>query len=277
METNKQQDEAYYKFEFLSEMGGVEKSSSASAAAAATSSGSKHNYINSFFILDVYAGTIHTSKLLDLENFCDLSLCKNRLLKVVNSSTTTTTNNAGESNNNPAGENCLIEFKIKATRLIYPNASSSIHNYSSLSIKETISSVYHISFDLLLRDVNEFKPEFIGRQQQLPIWFNVSEEFAPIKLAVGSVAFDNDCNDRGRLSYVVRVVKVNGRLFDEWLAEMRHFLASKSSPYADFLQRSTNRTLPVSNIFEFMVSFWRFTVQSTVFFSKMNYEKSIKR
>ena len=211
------------------------------------------NYIRSYFILDIYTGTIQTSKLLDLENFCDLNICKNRAFKVLNSSSS---QHNGAVNNIGAQQqqNCLIEFKIKASRFAYNTANSTTANGSSAA-----SIVYHISFDLIIRDENEFRPEFLNRHSsQEPVRFNVSEEFAPIKLAVGSVAYDNDCNDRGRVVYSLRVVRVNGRLFEDWFAEMRHFLASKSSPYADFMRKITtsgNRSASIgsNNMFEFQV------------------------
>lgn len=205
---------------------GIDKSGSASSLPSGSA-----KYIRSYFILDPYTGTIHTAKLLDLENFCDLNACKNRVLKVVNSSSII----------DDSQENCLLEFKIKATRTVYSPSNSSNPN----------SSIYHISFGLVLKDVNEFRPEFLVTTPQ-PIWFNVSEEFAPIRLAVGSVAYDNDCNDRGRLRYQVKVIKVNGRPIDDWIAEARHLSGSNIGPYSDYIRGvASNRS---TNMFEFQVS-----------------------
>lgn len=224
------------------------------------------DFLRSYFILDGYTGTIQTSKLLDLENFCDLNLCKNRLLKIEDSRSHQQQQQqqlqmqANTVANNTAADiykqNCLIEFKIKATRYMLPSSSSNTTTTTTTTTstlgslfgmpamqqqhQQTKESVYHITFDLILIDINEFKPEFLRKEQ--PLVFNVSEEFAPIKLPIGSVAYDNDCNDRGRLFYEVRVVKVNERLLDEYLAEAKLYLTSSSSPYADYMRgnKSTN-------------------------------------
>lgn len=197
-----------------------------------SSSIASSSYVRSYFILDVYTGTIHTSKLIDLENFCDVNACKNRPFSKLSNS----------SSNEP---DCFIELKVKATRHVYSTNTSN----STTVMTPSMSSVYHISFGLIIHDINEFKPEFLTPNGRQPIWFNVSEEFAPIRLAVGSVAYDNDCDDRGRVSYDIRVVNVNDRAFTDWLAESRQFLSSKSSPYSEFIRRN-NRS---SNIFEFQV------------------------
>ena len=228
------------------------------------------NHLRSYFILDDYTGTIHTSKLLDLENFCDLNICKNRLLKIEDEYQRKHESEATTGNNTAADiykQNCLIEFKIKATRHLHSvdeknltitqpslrtTATNTITGDDSFGL-QTLSqqqqvpreSVYHITFDLILIDINEYRPEFFRKD---PLYFNVSEEFAPIKLPIGSVAYDNDCNDRGRLFYEVKVVKINGRLLDDYLTEMKLFLLGSSSPYADYMRG--NKT---TNMFGFQV------------------------
>jgi hypothetical protein len=160
------------------------------------------NYLKTYFLLDSYTGTIHTSKSIDMENFCDLNLCQNRnknfYLEVAEISII----------NNNSNKDCVIPFRVRATKHFY-------HNKTNQNIKE---SVYHISFDLIIHDLNEFSPEF---SQKEPISFNISEEFAPIKLPLGSVAYDNDCIDRNSLSYSVKINRINQKSVDEFLKDVK--------------------------------------------------------
>ena len=61
-----------------------------------------------------------------------------------------------------------------------------------------------IHFDVILTDVNEHRPEFLLATTFTYV-FNVSEEIAPIKLSIGSVAYDHDCSDRSphTIAYIV--------------------------------------------------------------------------
>jgi hypothetical protein len=226
-------DDYYFTFEFVNDLN--EKFAPATPAKSAKTAAvhqhqahmhHHHNhhllsYIKNYFLLDSYTGTIHTSKSIDLENFCDLNLCQNRLVTGEDSET------EDDEYEEPGTswsrrENCLIQFKIKATRHIYMNRTLSVLQGGSgveaaapASLKD---AVYHISFDLVIHDQNEFRPEFTHKDV---LTFNVSEEFAPVKLPIGSIAYDNDCNDRTKLFYVVRVGRINQKSVDEFVKEAR--------------------------------------------------------
>lgn len=206
IDQHKNIDEFYFIFEFIPELS--DKYSSSNLHPMGLSSLMS---IKSFFLLDIYSGTIKTSKSIDLENFCDLNLCQNQN-KLVNFG-------ANEmSLSKIFKEDCLIQFKVKATRQLYTNKTApQIQNYKE--------QVYHISFDLMIRDLNEFRPEF---DQKDHLSFNISEEFSPIKLPIGSIAFDNDCSDRGQLFYTVKILKVNSRPLDEYLKEIKQFLSTSN-------------------------------------------------
>ena len=194
-------DDFYYTFEFANDLNEkFEKSASNAGSQHQHQSHLHHNhhllnYIKNYFLLDSYTGTIHTSKSIDSENFCDLNICQNRALSA-----------SGEDTGR--AQDCLIPFKIKATRHVHLNKTGA-------NAKE---AMYHISFDLTIRDINEFKPEF---SQKEALTFNVSEEFEPIKLPIGSIAYDNDCNDRNGLFYSVRVNKINQKSVDDFLKEIK--------------------------------------------------------
>lgn len=211
-------DDFHYTFEFIEDLSDKRHSPHHSLVS-----------IKNYFLLDVYTGIVHTSKSIDLENFCDLNLCQNKL---VNSGSSQQTSEI--SFNRILRENCLIQFKIKATRQFYANKTN--HK----------DQIYHISFDLYIRDINEYKPEFYQKET---LYFNISEEFSPIKLPIGSVAFDNDCSDRAQLYYSVRILKVNSKPFGEYLKEVKQLLTSSNrrSSQEDLLGQ--NR----SNIFDLNV------------------------
>lgn len=201
-------DELYYTFEFVSEFGNERLD-------LVSSSQQHHHYlfnsIKSYFLLDSYTGIIYTSRSIDLENFCDLNLCHNRLVSV---------EDYGSKGSRKA-KNCLIQFRIKATRHFYANKTVNLTEKSPNGnyLKDAI---YHISFDLVIHDQNEFKPEFGQRaDEENPLVFNVSEEFAPIKLPLGSIAYDNDCDDRGGLFYAVKVSKVNQKSVDDFIKDIK--------------------------------------------------------
>lgn len=86
---------------------------------------------------------------------------------------------------------CSIPFKVKASKA---------------------NSSYHIVFDLIIKDENEFPPKFNRKHMHL----NVTEEFAPVRLPIGSVAYDEDCTDRHALVYSIDLVKINGKLSEEY-------------------------------------------------------------
>jgi hypothetical protein len=167
---------SYFNFEFINDVNSNEDYVNAKSSLTT---------LKSYFILDPFAGTIQTAKSLDLENFCDLNLCQKTKISMKN-------------NNNPT---CQIPFTIKVTRYV--------------SNKSLISQTYHIVFNLLVRDINEFAPQF---EQKQALVFNVTEEFAPIKLPIGSVAHDNDCSDRDALYYNVKVLRINSRPADEFVS-----------------------------------------------------------
>ena len=134
--------------------------------------------LNEYFILDEYSGIIRTSKSIDLEHFCNYNLCQNKNI------------NNEIYLNKTQQEGCRLSFKIKANKRIDNRAIS----------------VYHISFDLIIHDINEFYPIFY---QKNPLTFNVNEEFSPIELLIGSVPNDNDCTDRSQTYYKIKIIEAN--------------------------------------------------------------------
>jgi hypothetical protein len=181
--------------------------------------------LRTYFLLDSYTGTIQTSKSLDLESLCDLNLCQSRQHEVdayeayeayeisPQRSQGFVEDRRGDAISQALAsgldvsskESCIIAFKVKASRFIHRNSSSSGSGSSSSAMRD---SVYHISFDLIIKDLNEYKPQFEPRP---PLKFNVTEEIYPIRLPLGSVAYDNDCTDRGSLVYKVNVLRVNNK------------------------------------------------------------------
>lgn len=131
------------------------------------------NILRKYFLLDPLTGKIQTSKLIDLENFCELNICHSW---------------SSEGHKKV----CSIPFKIKASKQ---------------------DSSYHVQFELVIKDDNEFAPKF---DQDL-LRLNVTEEFAPIRLPIGKVAYDSDCTDRNSLSYSIEIQKVNGLDLKEFL------------------------------------------------------------
>lgn len=131
------------------------------------------NILRKYFLLDPLTGKIQTSKLIDLENFCELNICHSW---------------SSEGHKKV----CSIPFKIKASKQ---------------------NSSYHVQFELVIKDDNEFAPKF---DQDL-LRLNVTEEFAPIRLPIGKVAYDSDCTDRNSLSYSIEIQKVNGLDLKEFL------------------------------------------------------------
>lgn len=196
-----------YRFEFVNEdkflMG-----SFANASVASPSNSILNSYFKSYFYLDGSSGTVHTSKVLDMENFCDLNLCSAK-------------------QQHTRSVKCVIEFRIKASKVVNKTQLVPIGGNK----KPNNNPMYFISFDVILRDVNEFKPEFYKKDRFV---FNISEEFAPIKLALGSVAYDNDCSDRNGLFYSIEIDKVNGRPYGEFLNELNSTIVDRRQ-YADVL------------------------------------------
>jgi hypothetical protein len=144
------------------------------------------NNLRTYFLLDSHTGILKTAKSLDLENICDLNICQRK-----------------------ENGKCSIPFKIKSIK------------YSQLNQSKILKdSIFQISFDLILIDINEFEPEFLEQKNNLII-LNVTEEFSPIKIPIGSVAYDNDCTDRLSLTYSVKIIKINDQqansLYDEKL------------------------------------------------------------
>lgn len=129
-ETDKMRsNDVYYKFEFISDTSmGVDKSGIISS--------DSESYMRSYFILDIYSGTIHTAKMLDIENFCDLNLCNNRLLKAISLVNTSLDD----------VQNCHIEFKIKASQYVL----CSVHS-SSIPTISTINNMVDLSLISLFR------------------------------------------------------------------------------------------------------------------------------
>jgi len=132
---------------------------------------------SSYFLLDSHTGIIQTLKVLDVEHWCnsgdELTIFK--------------------CTNNICGP---IHFRIKASLASSPSSSISLY-------------VYHIYFDVYIKDLNEHEPEFVDGNQT--VQFNVSEEIAPIKLPLGvRVAHDLDCADRFSLiSYKIVWPQIN--------------------------------------------------------------------
>jgi len=151
--------------------------------------------LRSFFSLESFTGILKTSKSLDLENFCELNICQMKL---------------NENEPNRAKSTCSVPFRVKASKYLHRNTSID----SSEPIREAI---FNISFKLIILDVNEFKPEFQEHLYDELIVLNVTEEFSPIKLLVGSVATDNDCTDRNNLIYFIKIAKVNNQTVDKLL------------------------------------------------------------
>ncbi len=94
-----------------------------------------------------------------------------------------------------AKKNCSIPLKISAT-------------FNNLN--------YQIIFDLVITDVNEFSPKF----EKSTIFLNVTEEFAPIRIPIGSVASDQDCTDHSNLFYFIEVMKINDRPVSEFIEKV---------------------------------------------------------
>ncbi|CAF0819285.1 unnamed protein product [Brachionus calyciflorus] len=84
-------------------------------------------------------------------------------------------------------DGCLIHFRLRATR------------------NDPEPLILNISFDLIIHDINEFYPEFA---QKSPLYFNVNEEFSPIKLAIGIVPVDNDCTDRSNINFYIEITDI---------------------------------------------------------------------
>jgi hypothetical protein len=148
----------HFKFEFLDNHPSLSSSSQSN-----NDQPIKSVIFNTYFLLDSHTGIIQTAKVLDAEHWCDLFMSNSQSMQPCSTST------------NMCGP---IQFRVKA---------SSLTNHGAV--------VYHIHFDVYIKDTNEHAPEFVDGNQT--VQFNVSEEIAPIKLALGvRVAQDHDCADR---------------------------------------------------------------------------------
>ena len=214
--SNQQIENYHFNFEFLTDLTELRDKNFYKA-------NMKQNVylLKKYFLLDVYTGTIFTSKTLDLENFCDLCQI------------------------NEDGKTCYIRIGVKAIRYLLLDRQTR----SKLTTNNK-DAIYFISFDLIIKDINEYKPSF---DQKQPLVFNVSEEISPIKLNLGLLAYDNDCTDRGMLNYMTKIVKINNMTVDEFIRKTN----SKNSQYQsndfyfydsnNFNQISTNSKIQNTN------------------------------
>jgi len=152
----------HFKFEFLDNH--QSPSSQSNNDQQESSPSIKSGIFNAYFLLDIHTGIIQTAKVLDAQHWCDLFMSNSQSQQPCSTST------------NMCGP---IQFRVKA----------------SSSLTNPVAVVYHIHFDVYIKDTNEHAPEFVDGNQT--VQFNVSEEIAPIKLALGvRVAQDHDCADR---------------------------------------------------------------------------------
>lgn len=205
---HKNNDEIYFKFEFFNE-GKNHHRHQQDQQEPDLNSFNLRNY----FLLDSFTGLLKTSKSLDLENFCDLNLCSK------------------------SSKVCAIPFKIKASKFFHTNYSTSMKVFKD--------SVFHILFDLVVLDINEFKPEFF--EQKDVILLNVTEEFAPIRLPIGSVASDNDCIDRNNLNYFINIIKVNNQFVE-------HVLQQSNSKLNENIKQTFNFSVLMDQTLLFLYS-----------------------
>jgi hypothetical protein len=250
----------HYNFEFINDLNDLNKDqhfnlngfsntiNRKKPTSSQTSTSNSFYMLKKYFLLDVYTGAMFTSKSLDLENFCDLCQMfddsENELDQVTASQRDT----------------CIIELGVKATKYVLLDKNSP----TPINKQNEMDSVYFILFDLVIKDLNEFKPSFDRKQ---PLVFNISEEIAPIRLNLGLMAYDNDCTDRSMLNYFIRIVKVNDVTFEEFMKKSAT-LGSSTQPDFYFydpnhvnLNSNTNRNnemlaliqINQTNIFELKV------------------------